>query len=835
MKKKDNTITAVGIDSTSTSEMNALADTEISPKKAEVLMYQPANEKKWDLIHTRLDLSFDYKNRQGIGTAYLYLKPWYYAQETLTLDAKNMEIKSVELLSKNHKITYTSDSLKIYIVFEKEIKDSVQIKIRYISNPYAKKSGGSAAISEDRGLFFINADSSDLFKPTEIWTQGETQSASGWFPTIDSPNEKMTQEINITVDKKLQTISNGKLVKTIQNSDQTKTDCWVQFKPHAPYLAMVAIGPWSVYHDKWRDSIAVDYYMEKEFIAHAKLIFGNTPKMLEVFSNKLGVAYPWDKFSQVVVRDFVSGAMENTSAVVHGEFLNHDARQHLDNSYEDVVSHELFHHWFGDLVTCESWSNLPLNESFATYGEYLWREQQYGLDDAENHRLGYLKRYLSEAETKQEPLIRYIYRDKEDMFDGHSYQKGGLVLYSLRKLVGDEAFYQSLQLYLKRNSFKTVEIHDLRMAFEEVTGRDLNWFFNQFFLTAGHPELSIEKTYNQTAKKLTLNIVQGSNQNYSFPLTIEVWKDGKANQHQLLLKPEVDNYEFNIAEEPDFVNIDPGKNWLCVIKQNNTSAQWKKQFMTCTNFMDQYEALTALKIYINTTKENRQDFLDATIAGLSSEKEGIIIEDLDLIDEIEEFSLLSSFYKDPLIKLIQNSEVATIRNKAILILNKINDPSIKYIYQKAAYDSSYTVLSNALEGLYKYDSILAIDIAEKYINSPNQHLQLAGLSINAAFGSEAYYTIFSTLMNRLSINARAGLITHMGTNLGRVKNLEEAEKILLLFDKESKLTAPWYYPFMIRGNLESAYETQPSETIKALVKKAIDALPAGGSMKMQFR
>jgi aminopeptidase N len=276
-------------------------------------------------------------------------------------------------------LTYAYDSLQLNIALGKEIPGGQNFKlfIEYTAKPNEKKIGGSAAIQEDKGLYFINPLGKEQNKPQQIWTQGETESNSNWFPCIDKPNQKMTQEIEIKVASNFKTLSNGLLTRSTQNADGTRTDVWTMNQPHAPYLAMMTIGNFEVVRDYWNGK-EVSYYVEPEFKQYARAIFGKTPAMLEFFSNRLGVSYPWPKYAQIVARDYVSGAMENTSATLHGEFLQKTNRQLLDENNEDIISHELCHQWFGDLVTCESWSNIPLNESFATYGEYLWNEFDHG-------------------------------------------------------------------------------------------------------------------------------------------------------------------------------------------------------------------------------------------------------------------------------------------------------------------------------------------------------------------------------------------------------------------------------------------------------------------------
>lgn len=382
--------------------------------------------------------------KQLNGKATLTLAPHFYPSDKLILNARGMDLHSINLISTEKNVSlkynYKNDSITIFLDHIYKKGEQYSVAIDYTARPDELAEGGSAAISSDKGLYFINADGKDPDKPQQIWTQGETQSSSAWFPTIDSPNERMTQEIYITVDTAFKTLSNGLLVSSVNNHDGTRTDYWKQSLAAAPYLSMMAIGKYAVVKDKWKN-IEVSYYVEPAYEKYARLIFGNTPEMLEFFSAKLGFSYPWEKFSQVVVRDYVSGAMENTTAVVHGEYLQQDSREALDNSNEDVIAHELFHHWFGDLVTCESWSNVALNESFATYGQYLWNEYKYGRDEADYGLQQDLNDYLALGRGKSPELIRYNYESREDLFDVVSYEKGSRIIHMLRKLVGDDAFF----------------------------------------------------------------------------------------------------------------------------------------------------------------------------------------------------------------------------------------------------------------------------------------------------------------------------------------------------------------------------------------------------------
>ncbi len=441
-------------------------------------------EKVNDLVHTKLDVKFDFDKAYMYGKAWITLQPHFYPTDSLTLDAKGMDIQEVSLVSGNTKkpLKYNYDSLQLHINLGKTFSGGQKytIYIQYTAKPNEYMATGSTAISDAKGLYFINPKGIVKNKPTQIWTQGETEANSVWMPTIDKPNQKTTEEISITVPSKYVSLSNGLLISQKKNEDGTRTDVWKMDLPHAPYLFFMGVGDFEIIKDTYKGK-EVSYYVEKEYAPVARKIFGNTPEMMKFFSGKTGVEYAWPKYAQMVGRDFVSGAMENTTATLHEESAYQDARQLIDeNSWEDVIAHELFHHWFGDLVTAESWSNITVNESFADYSETLWNEYKYGKDAGDRINYNAMQAYLyGAADDKQ--LVRYYYSDKEDVFDVVSYQKGGRILHMLRNYVGDDAFFASLKKYLTDNKFKTGEAHQLRLAFESVTGKDLNWFWNQWY------------------------------------------------------------------------------------------------------------------------------------------------------------------------------------------------------------------------------------------------------------------------------------------------------------------------------------------------------------------
>lgn len=682
--------------------------TWVAPKSP----YNPEATKFHDLIHTKLEVAFNWEKKQLLGKAYLTLKAHFYPQDTLLLDAKGFDINKILISTRSNSYIasyiYDKKLLKIKLSERLGPSDTIKVEIDYVANPENLPKSGSGAITEDKGLYFINPDGSDKDKPKQIWTQGETESSSCWFPTIDHPNQKTTEEIYITVEDKYTTLSNGLLKSSTKNTDGTRTDYWIHDKPHAPYLFMMAIGEFQTYKDKWRD-IEVNYLMEKAYFPYAKKIFGNTPEMLEFFSNRLGVKYPWDKYSQVVVRDFVSGAMENTSASLFYEGLNVTDRQLLDRNWDGIIAHELFHHWFGDLVTCESWSNLPLNESFANYSEYLWYEYKYGKDEADYHRYNEMDEYLDESKEKQEPLIRYHYFDKEDMFDNHSYNKGGCTLHMLRKILGDEAFFEGLKRYLTKNAFKPGEIHHLRLAFEEVTGQDLNWFFDQYFMKSGHVQMGVKQSYANGKLKLVIAQMQDSLYTplYKFPVDIEIWVNGQRELKHLEIKDALHIVEYPYAVQPDLVVFDADQYLLGEVYHTKTTKEYIYQYQHCTPYLSRLSAALAL------AENSVKDSLAAKAMFLVVKDPHHSIREIALSVLSRSKFIKQDSLKPVLLAIATTDKFPKIKAIATKLLAPYADSYMEVI-NKNLMDSAYSVVGGALHAFLKSSSTSKEEIILKY-------------------------------------------------------------------------------------------------------------------------
>lgn len=558
-------------------------------------VYRASATKLHDLVHTKLDVRFDYDSAYMPGKAWITLHPHFYATDSLHLDAKGMRIEEVAIYKngKSSRLAYSYDSMQLHIKLDKIYKrtEDYTVYISYVARPNEYKGEGSAAITDAKGLYFINPKGEEAGKPTQIWTQGETEGTSVWCPTIDRPNQKTTQEIAMTVPAKYVSLSNGLLVSQKKNTDGTRTDTWKMSQPHAPYLMFMGVGDYAIVKDSYKGK-PVWYYVEPAYKDVARRIFGNTPEMITFYSRLLGIDYPWVKYAQMTARDYVSGAMENTTATLHTDKLQQNPRELSDgNQMEAYVAHELFHQWFGDLVTSESWSNLTVNESFANYSEVLWDEYKYGDDKGRETNYNDLQTYIN-SRSESKDLVRFHYKTQEDMFDAVSYHKGGRILNMLRHYIGDSAFFQSMNVYLTRNKFGTGEAHQLRLAFEEVTGQDLNWFFNQWYFGNSHPKLDISYSNPETGMvEVTIKQVQEGSKLFRLPIDIDIYSGGKKTRHQVWISGRDASFRFPVTAAPEWISVDADKILLAEKEDHQTAEAWLYQFKHAANYVDRREAL----------------------------------------------------------------------------------------------------------------------------------------------------------------------------------------------------------------------------------------------------
>ncbi len=729
-----------------------------------------------DLVHTKLDVKFDFNQSYLIGKAWVTLKPHFYNTDSLLLDAKGMDLHKVAVVkgASIKDLKYSYDGRQINIKLDKEYKggEAYTIFVDYTSKPNEVKVKGSAAINDAKGLYFINPKGEDKTKPTQIWTQGETEANSVWFPTIDKPNQKTTEEILMTVPAKYITLSNGKLVSQKKNADGTRTDYWKMDLPHAPYLFFMGVGDFAKVTDKWKGK-EVSYYVDKEYAPVARKIFGLTPEMISYFSKITGVEYPWVKYSQMTAHDYVSGAMENTTATLHSDAAQQDARELVDgNAWESTIAHELFHQWFGDYVTTESWSNITVNESFANYSETLWNEYKYGKDAGDEQNYTDMQGYLFSNSNKKD-LVRFYYSDKEDVFDAVSYNKGGRILHMLRNYVGDAAFFKALNLYLTTNKFKSAEAQQLRLAFEEVTGRDLNWFWNQWYYGSGQPALDIKYGYDAATKNASVivNQTQAGDKIFKLPVAIDVYEGGQKTRHQVWLENKSDTFYFKSEEKPDLINFDGDKVLLCTKKENKTLDEYINQYKYAGNYLDRREAIDfAAK---NQTDEKAIGLLNAALKDKYFKLRQYVIQKIDLKKKD-----VAALVEPSLADIAKKDEKTVVRADAIAKLSTYKNENYIPLFKAAVSDSSYSVSGNALSALFELDSAGAVSEAKKLCALPAKgSLSDAITDIMIASGDESYAEVIFSEFEKLGLTQKKfGLMQSIGSFVGKSKNLQLVKK-----------------------------------------------------------
>jgi len=558
-----------------------LFDTEDSGRKSFILPgakphYTP--DRPGNVQHIFLDLVLDLANQSFQGSSTITLKPIQSGLTNLTLDAQDLTIESVQINQVSQPFHYDGKQLQIQLL-QPTTLDPIDLVIHYHVN------------QPQRGLYFIQPDKDNPEKPTQAWTQGEDEDSRFWFPCFDYPGQLATSELRVEVPKPYSAVSNGELAATEDKGESTVYH-WQQNQVHPTYLMTLAVGDFAKIEDRWHD-IPVEYYVEKGREEDAKRTMGKTPQMMEFFSQQFGYPYPYPKYAQVAVADFIFGGMENTSTTLLTDRCLLDERAMLDQRRaESLVAHELAHQWFGDLLVIRHWSHAWLKEGMASYSEVLWTEQEYSKDDAAYYILNEGRNYISEDSFRyRRPIVTNIYREAIELYDRHLYEKGSCVYHMIRGELGEEGFTQALQTFVQNNAHSTVETVDLLRAIEESTGRNLAPLFDQYVFRGGHPDFKV--SYNWDAQnqlvKLTVTQTQGKTdkdvtENQLFDLNIPVGFGYVSEQEEvcfetmsLHIHEKEHTFYFPLPQQPQFISFDMGNYHLKIVTLEYPTQELKTQ------------------------------------------------------------------------------------------------------------------------------------------------------------------------------------------------------------------------------------------------------------------
>lgn len=648
-----------------------------------------SRSRAYDLQHVKLVLSFDFQKKTVSGSSILTLTPLAATLTSFNVDCgPDLVIENVAVNGASAAFSTHGETLNISLPRAFSPGETIVADLRYHGAPKA-------------GLYFILPDKSYPNRHLQVWSQGETESNHLWFPVYDYPNDFATSEIFATVPSNMSVISNGKLLEVTEPAPGLKRFHWLQDTPHATYLISVAAAEYDEWRDQWND-VPLTGYVFKGDLPIAPNSFRNTKDMMEFFSQKIGVKYPWPKYSQTIVTDFVASGMENISATTLTERTLHDDRAQGDTESEGLLSHELAHQWFGDLLTCRDWLNTWLNEGFATYFQSLYFEHWKGREEFLLDRVNSANGYIGSTSYVKRPIVDYRLNQPFKQFDSHDYAKGSWVLHMLRGELGDDLFWKAINLYVTRNAYKTVITSDLQRAIEDATGRNFDWFFQQWVYSPGHPEIKASWDYIENQHLVHLNLQQTQKTDDGTPLFIVdlpvqfYSSDGSYTSYSLHFDKAAGDYYFVVPSRPVMVLLDPDRRVLMKLDfSSKTTAEWVYQLQHAKNAVDRMDAITALSGKWNDTgvmpallaalndsfyavrrsaadtlgKSGRDDALNAILAALSSEKDSRVRQSLT--------SALGNFDKKPEVIALLKNLLATdnsyyVRANAVRALGKIN-------------------------------------------------------------------------------------------------------------------------------------------------------------------
>jgi aminopeptidase N len=451
--------------------------------------------------HIFLDLILDIPSQSCHGTCQIRLNPVRSGIEQLILDAEQLDIQEVRIGRSKQLFAYDGHQLIITLKQPTTLGKVILLSIVYkIHCP-------------QRGLYFVQPDKVYPHKPIQVWTQGEDEDSRFWFPCFDYPGQLATSELRVRVPDTYTAISNGALIEKIKTGKEAIFH-WRQDQVHPTYLMTLAVGEFVELQDQWQHpdgaSIPVLYYVEAGREADVQRTMGKTPRMIAFYSEKYGYPYPYPKYAQVCVDDFIFGGMENTSTTLLTDRCLTDERAQLDyRAGETLVAHELIHQWFGDLVVIKHWSHAWIKEGMASYGEVLWMEQEYSAEEASYYRLQEARRYFSEDEQRyRRPVVTHIYREAIELYDRHIYEKGSCIYHMIRAELGEDLFWRSIQTFVREYAHQTVESIDLLRAIEKATGRNLAFLFDQYVYRGGYPEYKVNYSWDGEFNLAKVTITQ---------------------------------------------------------------------------------------------------------------------------------------------------------------------------------------------------------------------------------------------------------------------------------------------------------------------------------------
>lgn len=698
---------------------------------------QYAASRNFSTVHVKLELNIDTDKKSIYGVCTTTLRS-LSGENKAVFDAVNFKIISVKD-AKGRQLKYNYDNAKIDVTLsEVEQSKEVTIVIEYkLQDPKL-------------GIYFIGPDKDYSKNPVQIWSHSEAEDARYWWPAQDMPNEKATTETIITVQSNMTAVSNGALIKVTENKkDKTKTFHWKMSKPHSTYLLSFVAGEFAEVKDKWKN-VPVLYYCERGMEEDIKRAFGKTPQMVEFFSKVTGVPYPYEKYAQVAVADFMFGGMEHTTATTETDSLLHDEKAHEEAKYysESVCAHELAHQWFGDLITCKDWSHGWLNEGFATYFDALFLEHDLGKDEFVYEMYQNAREYFNEdKEEYRRPIVTNLYRRPEDLFDTHLYKKGACVLHMLRAFLGEKLWWAAIRNYVQKHQHGVAETLDLIAAIEEATGMNMKQFFDQWVFTAGHPEYNVLYHFDEKTKEANVRISQNQPQDvglFSVKMKFEFTTKNGVKTFEELVEQKEHSFKYKLSSEPLMLRVDPDDVILKKIEQIKPRSMWIYQLEFDPNIAGRIISATEVSKYCTEKDVEilgkamlKDKFwgVQAEIAKLLGQARGkaaleYLIKGLQLKHPLARRAVVAALgeFKDAKIieilrPLLEDKNSYLVPAEACRTLGKLKDPSIEPLLHSMLNKESWIdcIRSGVIDGLAQLHGSDSVEILKKYAKRGHVH------------------------------------------------------------------------------------------------------------------
>ena len=545
-------------------------------------------DRPFRVLHVRLEVDLDLVGKSLAGAATVRVEARRDQLDVVTLDAVEMTIEAVAFEGQAlASFDYDGEKLRLPLPHPLARGESAAVTVTYRAKPR-------------RGLYFIGPDAAHPDRAPQCWTQGQDDDSRYYWPCVDAPNEKAPMEVIAMAPSGNFVLSNGDLRdRKVLPNGRTRWHYVLDF-PHPPYLVTIVCGPFVELADRAAETgVDVLTFAPPGREADARRTFGRTPRMIDYFSARIGVPYPHRRYSQITVPEFIFGGMENTTAATLTDHILLDERAALDHDMDGLISHELAHQWWGDLLTCREWTEAWLNEGFATYFEYIWREHAKGRDEADLEIRNDADAYLAEAGRYQRPIVSRRYDEPIHLFDGHTYDKGGRVLHMVRHILGDDIFFRAIRHYATTHAQKTVDTRDWARAIEDVSGRNLESFFDRWVSRAGHPELTCSWQWDDERGEGQLRVQQTQTISeelppFQFDVQVRFEVGRKMEDVTINVREANQIFPFKLAARPEQVVFDPGDVILKTVKLDKSRALWRRQLAAATLGIDRMLAAAAL-------------------------------------------------------------------------------------------------------------------------------------------------------------------------------------------------------------------------------------------------